>query len=419
MEQFNDIWKISREFEKVLDRKFGAQGKGLHSKLSSVQRELPKELVLRIRKIADIRNKTMHERDIEFSDFKAFKQEAKKAYLALRSYSSAPNATPDIKKKDGIIHAYMAEKKYGFIHGDDGQSYFFHYRDLLNCLSDNSLEGHPVHFEAILTQKGYRAKNCTVLAKETVNTYRMPDDFLFSKSNKFKSWEIIDAGAWEVHGSSQESPDSAKQLLKDHARRIGANAARNLNYYKTTGTEGNYRFTIHNFKAQAVRVGRRDRAAHAQPDDFPAINVLAQTLLKEHKAHRRKKRAIKLSVFFAGIALLLPSLLNGYLFILPVILILASVFIPMPKLDWLNELSEQGNHSLNPDLGWNAPSSILSSDTDTTVHPGQSRAVSHLTSHRVTDPISNMTDFHLGTQGILTGSPTNVQGYMLHQAFED
>lgn len=57
-------WKIieyTKKIEKLLTDKYQADGRGLHSKLTSVEGELSPALVKKIRYIATIRNKLVHE----------------------------------------------------------------------------------------------------------------------------------------------------------------------------------------------------------------------------------------------------------------------------------------------------------------------------------------------------------------------
>lgn len=53
--------RSSKDLENVLDTQFGARGKGLHEKISSVERSLPQHLVRNMRYLATIRNKLVHE----------------------------------------------------------------------------------------------------------------------------------------------------------------------------------------------------------------------------------------------------------------------------------------------------------------------------------------------------------------------
>lgn len=53
--------KSSKELEHILDVEFGAEGKGLHEKISAVSNALPDELIRNMRYLATIRNKLVHE----------------------------------------------------------------------------------------------------------------------------------------------------------------------------------------------------------------------------------------------------------------------------------------------------------------------------------------------------------------------
>ena len=59
------VIKTSKELEYFLEIEFHARGKGLHEKLTSIQNELPNELCKRIRYLATIRNKLIHERGFD------------------------------------------------------------------------------------------------------------------------------------------------------------------------------------------------------------------------------------------------------------------------------------------------------------------------------------------------------------------
>ena len=59
------VIKASKELEYYLDTEFGAHGKGLHEKINSVQKDLPGEIVKKMRYLATIRNKLIHERGFD------------------------------------------------------------------------------------------------------------------------------------------------------------------------------------------------------------------------------------------------------------------------------------------------------------------------------------------------------------------
>lgn len=57
-----------REIESLLVHNFGAEGRGLHEKLSSVEAKLPAHLAKKVRRIATVRNKLIHEDSFKFDD---------------------------------------------------------------------------------------------------------------------------------------------------------------------------------------------------------------------------------------------------------------------------------------------------------------------------------------------------------------
>jgi hypothetical protein len=58
----------SKRLESLLETKFGASGRGLHEKVSSVERDLPHDLVRKIRLVATVRNKIVHESNYQNID---------------------------------------------------------------------------------------------------------------------------------------------------------------------------------------------------------------------------------------------------------------------------------------------------------------------------------------------------------------
>jgi hypothetical protein len=60
-----------KALEALLEQALGATGKGLHEKVSSVQPRLPPALVKRLRFVATVRNKIVHEADYKQIDDRA------------------------------------------------------------------------------------------------------------------------------------------------------------------------------------------------------------------------------------------------------------------------------------------------------------------------------------------------------------
>jgi hypothetical protein len=60
--------KRCKRLETILEESLGASGRGLHQKVSSVENALPRPLVKRLRYIASVRNKLVHEPDSDQLD---------------------------------------------------------------------------------------------------------------------------------------------------------------------------------------------------------------------------------------------------------------------------------------------------------------------------------------------------------------
>lgn len=57
--------KSSKEMEHILEVEFNATGRGLHEKITSASSQLPPHLVKKMRYLATIRNKLIHERGFD------------------------------------------------------------------------------------------------------------------------------------------------------------------------------------------------------------------------------------------------------------------------------------------------------------------------------------------------------------------
>ncbi|MDD3575449.1 MAG: hypothetical protein PHT38_01025, partial [Halothiobacillus sp.] len=73
----------AQRIERILTDGFGAQGRGLHEKISSVETHLPSSLVKNLRWIATVRNKTVHEDKDAIKDRRDFIRASKEAEIDL------------------------------------------------------------------------------------------------------------------------------------------------------------------------------------------------------------------------------------------------------------------------------------------------------------------------------------------------
>jgi len=75
LSQIETVIRASKQLEQLLERHYGASGRGLHEKTSSIEDQLDSDTVRRLRKIATLRNKVVHE-DFEIDDLTDFQCDA-------------------------------------------------------------------------------------------------------------------------------------------------------------------------------------------------------------------------------------------------------------------------------------------------------------------------------------------------------
>lgn len=83
----SDIERVitwSKRFESHLERRYGATGRGLHEKVSSVEHKLSHSTVRDLRFVATIRNKLLHEAGYDrIDDRRVFSQRTRRAARTL------------------------------------------------------------------------------------------------------------------------------------------------------------------------------------------------------------------------------------------------------------------------------------------------------------------------------------------------
>jgi hypothetical protein len=91
----NQIVGATKRLEALLEQKFGATGRGLHEKLSSVESRIPMDLRKKIRYLATIRNKAVHEDGYEPESMETYLATAREATEALEAVEPPkPGKTP-------------------------------------------------------------------------------------------------------------------------------------------------------------------------------------------------------------------------------------------------------------------------------------------------------------------------------------
>lgn len=103
MSDYELVITRSKKLEAILENQFGATGKGLHQKVGSVQAQLPDPLVKRLRYIATLRNKLVHEDDFtRLDDRQGFIQAADRAEQELLALQRTPEPAGQ-KRSDCFI----------------------------------------------------------------------------------------------------------------------------------------------------------------------------------------------------------------------------------------------------------------------------------------------------------------------------
>lgn len=81
----------TKALEAILEHGMGATGKGLHEKVSNVQARLPEPLVRKLRFIATLRNKLVHDAAYQkLDDRPAFERACTEAETELRAMTAPP-----------------------------------------------------------------------------------------------------------------------------------------------------------------------------------------------------------------------------------------------------------------------------------------------------------------------------------------
>ena len=185
----------------------------------------------------------------------------------------------------GLVHRYNSVKGYGFLIGEDEQSYFFHITDVTG---DPQIEkNYLVTFEPSVSPKGPRARHVVVQGKyvpiqgqprqratRTKAVYRDPAHFIMTRNPTVTGY-VIDRVIIEDCWGEDFDPNKAKDVLREYAIAQGANAIVNLHLEKyskspnsiegplwlkvisiAVGNE-NYKQTMHRFHGTAVVIKKR------------------------------------------------------------------------------------------------------------------------------------------------------------------
>lgn len=94
MSDLKAILDATKRIESILEQQCGGHGRGMHEKLSHVQVPLPEHLVKRVRYIASVRNKVVHEAGYDIADMPAFLDTCTRTADALEAVAASTPPGP-------------------------------------------------------------------------------------------------------------------------------------------------------------------------------------------------------------------------------------------------------------------------------------------------------------------------------------
>ncbi|WP_018174157.1 hypothetical protein [Thioalkalivibrio sp. ALJ9] len=95
MSDLEAVFRYSKKIESALESVFGAEGRGLHEKVTSIEGDLPTEIAKKIRFIASVRNKLAHEEGYELESHDVFSA-GDEVLAFVNSYSDRRMATDSV-----------------------------------------------------------------------------------------------------------------------------------------------------------------------------------------------------------------------------------------------------------------------------------------------------------------------------------
>lgn len=153
----------------------------------------------------------------------------------------------------GVIRSYVEEKSYGFIDGEDGQSYYFHQNETDTSQGQIRI-GSVVGFDPTPAKRGLKAKKVVVSQARGV-LYVEPETFVSSKTSTasgYVTYHVLD----EIETEHKTSPDEARNEIVEICATLGANAVLNLAYKRATSQSGNYVYSTHAFSGRPAIIAR-------------------------------------------------------------------------------------------------------------------------------------------------------------------
>ncbi len=214
----------------------------------------------------------------------------------------------------GIIKAFVNNKNFGFIKGEDGKDYFFHLSDFENGVKSSSLiDGLEVSFDETANKKGYCAKKCKLINLSEISGYIVPGSFLEckfkgGKVDKVKGWDCVRRSDYVIM-SMDRDPDIAKDILIERCKVVGANGMILLKRDSIRCSEaglgsGTHYYTGHSFTAVPVFLAKKSANGSLTDEKIPDVSNLCKVLYDKMESEVSVRAAIRYS-WYATIFLVL------------------------------------------------------------------------------------------------------------------
>lgn len=145
----------------------------------------------------------------------------------------------------GTVKSYSTTKKFGFISGSNGDSFFFHITDVDTTERAAITIGSLVVFEEMPKPKGMAAVKIKLRSGVMLllSDPKSLECFVSKNDNFGSDKQVVYTGP--LISVESRDPDYAINRLKSKAQNIGCNALSNFTRTKRTGRKGNYKFSIH------------------------------------------------------------------------------------------------------------------------------------------------------------------------------
>ena len=131
MSKLDIVFGYTKKIEKFLETEFKAEGRGLHTKLSSIEYLLPIALIKKVRWIATVRNNMAHTEGFEFDNIDDFKSTcetvlseleaiSKKSSLSVGQRTAPLQLIPKAQSKgiksqsDSLIYKRIKDQRKGY-----------------------------------------------------------------------------------------------------------------------------------------------------------------------------------------------------------------------------------------------------------------------------------------------------------------